>query len=165
MKKNMSVSATATVLMILLLRWQGSSLQTIISPHGIVDLEFAATPLRLQQLLQVWKRSAVTANIWLDFLFIVSYVLFLSMSSEFCAMKWPAGVMREVGHTLTRVSFIAGLLDIAENLLMLQSLSGNFTTTSLQLTSYCAAVKFTLAAVIIFYLVVSLPVVLKKNKL
>jgi hypothetical protein len=164
MKKNLSVAAVATVVMIVLLRWQGSGLQTTISPHGIVDLEFAGSPLRLQQLVQAWHLSEAKVNIWLDFLFIVSYVMFLSIATELCAMKWPAGIMREVGLTLIRVAYMAGLLDIAENLLMLQSLAGIFTTTSLQLTSYCAAVKFTLAALILVYLIVSLPVAIRKNK-
>lgn len=164
MKKNLFVAAIASVLMIVIMRWQGSSLKTINSPRAIVDLEFANTPLRLHELLPFWDISVVKVNIWLDFLFIVSYVLFLSIASELCAMEWPAGIMRQMGLTLVRVAYMAGILDIAENLLMLQTLAGNFTVTSLQLTYYCAAVKFTLAAIIVLYLLVSLPVVIRKNK-
>lgn len=163
MKKDISVAAIASVLMIAVLRWQGSSLQTVISPGAIIDLEFAKSQHRLVELLSVWNISVVTTNIWLDFLFIVAYTIFLSMASEFCAMKWPGGIMQDMGHTLARVAYMAGILDIAENLLMLQSIAGNFTATSLQLTYYCAAVKFTLAAIILLYLLVSLPVVIRKN--
>jgi hypothetical protein len=63
-------------------------------------------------------------------------------------MKWPAGIMRQAGLTLARVAYMAGILDIAENLLMLQTIGGNYTTASLSLTYYCAAVKFTLAAIV-----------------
>ncbi|MCW3087854.1 MAG: hypothetical protein JWQ78_1240 [Sediminibacterium sp.] len=72
--------------------------------------------------------------------------------------------MRQIGLTLVRVAYIAGLLDIAENLLMLQTLAGNSTTTSLELTYYCAASKFTLVAIILLYLLVSLPIAVRKNK-
>ena len=163
MKKNLSVAAVASVLMIVILRWQGSSLKTIHSPRAIVDLEFAGTPLRLYELLAGWDHSVVKVNIWLDFLFIVSYVLFLSVASELCAMKWGTSIMREIGLTLIRVAYMAGILDIAENLLMLQAVDGNFTNPSLQLTYYFAAVKFILAAIIVIYILVSLPVALRKK--
>lgn len=164
MKKNLSVAAIASVLMIVVLRLQGNSLKTLSAPLAIVDLEFANTQQRLQEVLQLWDLSVVKMNIWLDFLFIVSYVLFLSIAAEWCAMKWNAGIMRQIGLTLVRVAYIAGLLDIAENLLMLQTLAGNSTTTSLELTYYCAASKFTLVAIILLYLLVSLPIAVRKNK-
>lgn len=164
MKKNLSVAAVASVLMIIVLRWQGRSLKTPVSPGAIIDLEFADTPLRLQELLTVWNIYVVKGNIWLDFLFIVCYVLLLSIASEICARKWREEIMQQLGFTLARVAYMAGILDIAENLLMLQSVAGNFTPTSLQLTYYCAAVKFILVALILLYLLVSLPVAMRKNK-
>lgn len=162
MKKNLAVASMASVLMMIVLQWQGSSLNTTVSPKAIVDLELAGSPSRLAELLAVWDISVVKMNIWLDFLFIVSYVLFLSIASEGCALRWPAGIMRQMGLTLARVAYMAGILDIAENLLMLQTVAGNFTTTSLQLTYYCAVLKFTLAAVVLVYLLVSLPAVIRK---
>ena len=165
MNKKLSVAAIASFLMFVALRWQGAGLKTNTSPRAIIDLEFADKPQRLQELLFNWDLSVVKINIWLDFLFIVSYVLFLSIASEICAMKWPAGIMRQMGLTLIRVAYAAGILDIAENLFMLQSIDGNFTFTSLQLTYYCAAVKFTLAAIILLYLLVSMPVAIRKDKI
>jgi len=164
MKKNLTLAAVASVVIIIILRWQGSSLKTPISPRAIVDLEFAVSPQRLNELLFVWNTSVVKVNIWLDFLFIVSYVLFLSIAAAFCALKWPAGIMRQMGLTLARAAYLAGILDIAENLLMLQSIAGYFTITSLQLTYYCAAVKFILAALVLLFLLASLPVAFRKNK-
>ena len=163
MNKKLSVAAIASFLMFVALRWQGAGLKTNTSPRAIIDLEFADKPQRLQELLFNWDLSVVKINIWLDFLFIVSYVLFLSIASEICAMKWPAGIMRQMGLTLIRVAYAAGILDIAENLFMLQSIDGNFTFTSLQLTYYCAAVKFSLAAFVLLYLLVSLPGVIRKK--
>lgn len=165
MKKNLPVAAIASFLMMVVLRWQGASLKTTTSSRAIVDLEFADTSQRLHELLLNWDISVVKMNIWLDFLFIVSYVLLLSIASEICAMKWPAGIMRQAGLILARVAFAAGILDIAENLFMLQSIAGNFTVASLQLTYYCAAVKFSLAAIILLYLLVSLPLAIRKNKI
>ncbi|MCK9403143.1 MAG: hypothetical protein M0Q26_07065 [Chitinophagaceae bacterium] len=164
MKKNLSVSAIALFLMFMLMRWQGGSLKTVNSPRAIVDLEFANTPQKLHDLLIGWEISVVKMNVWLDFLFIVAYVTFLSVAAEFCAMKWPVGMGRKAGLWLARLAYLAGVLDIAENLLMLQSVAGHFNPASLQLTYYCAVTKFSLAALVISYLLISLPFAIRKNK-
>jgi hypothetical protein len=59
------------------------------------------------------------------------------------------------------VSIVAGMFDIVENLLMLQTISGNFTTLSLQLTFYCAAFKFVLIGIVFLYFIISVPVSIK----
>ncbi len=166
MKKKLSVSAIAVLLMIICMRIQGSVLKTHTSPRAIVDLEFADTPKRLHELMTMtgWDISVVKTNIWLDFLFIVSYVLFLSIAAEATAIKWKEGVGQKIGFWLARIAYLAGILDIAENLLMLQSVAGNYTDTSLQLTYYCAAVKFILAGLVVLYLLISLPVSFRKDK-
>ena len=146
------------------MRWQGADLQNTVSLHGIVDLEFANTSQRLYELLSRWELSMVKMNIRLDFLFIVAYTLFFSIASESCAEKWPEKtVPRQAGFFFARVAYVAGVLDIAENLLMLQSINGNFTGVSLQITFYCAVIKFLLLAVIIIYLLASLPFVIRKK--
>lgn len=164
MKKRLSVTAIATLLMIVAMRWQGNSLQTPASPNGIINLEFANTSQKLHDLLIGWDMSVVKMNIWLDFLFIVAYVAFLSVASEYCAIKWSKGFGQKLGLWLARLAFVAGILDIAENLLMLQTVAGNYNTASLQLTFYCAAFKFALAGLIVLYLLISLPVAIRKTK-
>ena len=164
MKKKLSVSAIAVLFMIILMRVQGSSLKTVTSPRAIVDLEFADTPQRFQDLMLHWDISVVKMNIWLDFLFIVTYVLFLSIAAELTANKWGEGFAQKTGFWLARIAYVAGVLDIAENLLMLQSVAGNYTNTSLQLTAYCAAGKFILAGLVLLYLLISLPVSIRKSK-
>ena len=164
MKKNISVAALGSLLMIIILRLQGSSLKTTASPRAIVDLEFANTTQRLYELLHHWDIAVVKMNIWLDFLFIVAYVLFLSIASELTAAKWPENnMLSKTGLLLAKLAYAAGIFDIAENLLMLQSIAGNYTAASLQLTFYCAAIKFILVAIIILYLFISLPVIIRKK--
>lgn len=164
MKKNLSVATLLSVIMILVLRWQGSSLVTTTSTGGILNLEFAGTPERLAELLSRWDIMVVKINIWLDFLFIVAYVLFLSVAAEICAEKWPErSVPRQTGYFLAKLAYLAGMFDIAENLLMLQSIQGNYSNTSLQFTFYFAAIKFLLAGIIVVYLIASLPFIIRKK--
>jgi hypothetical protein len=165
MKKNLSVAAIGTALMVILMRWQGSSLKTDISKKGIVDLEFADTRERMHELLMRWDTSVVKMNIWLDFLFIVAYVLLLSIAAELCAAKWTiSSTPQKIGVWMARAAYVAGVFDIAENLLMLQTVAGNYTNTSLELTFYCASIKFILVGLVFFYCIISIPVVFRKNK-
>ncbi len=164
MYKRFYISAVACFGMIFIMQWQGGALKTGFSPLGIVDLELADNTQRLQELLMGWNIAMVKANIWLDFLFIVSYVLFLSIAAELSAMRWLQPYMKKAGLMMARLAYLAGILDIAENLLMLQSMAGNYTKASLQLTYYCAYSKFFLAGLILLYLLISIPVMVRKNK-
>jgi hypothetical protein len=116
------------------------------------------------ELLSRWDITTVKTNIWLDFLFIISYVLFLSVAAELCAERWPENsVPQQAGLFFARMAYLAGMFDVIENLLMLQSIQGNYTVTSLQFTFYFAAIKFLLAGVIIVYLIASLPFIIRKK--
>lgn len=164
MKKNLSISALAAILMVVVMQWQGHVLKSTSSKLGIVNLEFADTTARLHELLAHWDLAVVKINIWIDFLFIVTYVSFFAIACVYAAMKWPDGSgLQQAGMVLARLAFAAGVFDIAENLLMLQSVGGNYTDTSLVLTWYCAAIKFLLVAVILLYLLLSLPKILGKK--
>ena len=165
MRQKLIVAAFASVLMIAVLRFQGASLTTLNSSRGIVDLELATKPSQVSALMDSWDLTVVKMNIWLDFLFIVSYVAFLALASEAVSSKWKNQGMRVIGLTLARVALVTGVLDIGENLLMLQTIAGNFTLVSLQLTHYFATIKFTLAAIVIIYLLISIPVIFRNTKL
>ncbi len=164
MKRNLSIVSLFTFIMIVAMRWEGAALKTPATPRAILDLEFADSPHRLEQVLTAWNPVVVKGNIWLDFLFIVGYVLFLSIAAQYAAMSWPAGPFRKAGLWMARAAYLAGVLDIAENLLMLQSIAGNYTHFSLQLTFYCAAIKFIVAGIIVLYLLFSLPVMIHPKK-
>ena len=164
MKQKLLITAFACVLMFAALRWQGASLVTTVSSKGIVDLEMATNPSQIRVLMDTWDLQVAKMNIWIDFLFIVSYVAFLAFAAESASANWKNQGMRIIGLTLARVAVVAGVLDIGENLLMLQTIAGNFTLISLQMTHYFATIKFTLAAIVLIYLLISLPVILRNNK-
>ncbi len=163
MKRKLTLSAIASVILFIVLRFQGAALKTPISKRAIVDLEFADTPIRVQELFAVWNMQTVRINVWIDFLFIIAYVSFLSLASKATALKWKSNSFKQIGYTCSRLAFVAGLFDVCENILMLQTTAGDFTTVSLQLTFYCAAIKFLFTGFIILYLLISLSVVVKNK--
>jgi hypothetical protein len=164
MRQKLIVAAFASVLMMAALQWQGASLKRNITPRGIIELEMATQPRQIHLLNEVWDKTVVKMNIWIDFIFIVSYVAFLALASEAVSSKWKNPGFKMMGLTLARVAVVAGVLDIGENLLMLQTLAGNFTVISLQMTHYFATIKFTLVAIVLLYLLISIPVSLRNNK-
>ena len=164
MQKKISIAALGTFFMFIVLRWQGSTLQTTTSPRAIIDLEFANTAGRLHELLMRWDIHVVRINIWFDFIFIIAYTFFLSLCAEMYASKWQANsFLSRAGYLFTRLAYAAGIFDIAENLLMLQSIAGNYTENSLQLTFYCATIKFILVFFIFLYLIISFPLGFRKK--
>lgn len=164
MKKQIAIAAISCLVVIVLMRVQGAGLTTAITPRGILDLEFANSPARLTTVLAAWEQATVTGNIWIDFLFIPAYVLLLSLAVAAVAAKRNKGFLRGAGVFLQRAAFVAGVLDIAENLLMLQSIAGNYTPDSLWLTYYCALIKFGIVFCILLYLLISTPLIFRKNK-
>ena len=162
MKRRLPLAAICSLMMFIVLRFQGAALKTPISKKAIVDLEFADTSQRVQELFAVWNIQTVRINVWIDFLFIIAYVSFLSLASKSIALKWKNNSVKQIGYIFSRLAFVAGLFDVCENILMLQTTSGTYTPSSLQLTFYCATIKFILAGLILLYLLTSLSVTVKK---
>lgn len=148
MKRNLLISFLLLVLMIIVMRWQGSSLITPQSPKGILDLEFAKTPERFQQLRLFWNQETVLQNIYLDFLFLAAYTWFLVTACK--------AVNNSKSTVFSALAISAGAFDVLENFLMMLVLNGRFSPTVLQIVYYCAAVKFVLAGIVVGYLILSL---------
>lgn len=141
--------------MVIVMRWQGAGLILPNTPSGILALEFANTPEKLGYVLSFWNKSTVQLNIYLDFLFIVAYTWFFVVASAISAIKWQWSWMQLFGKMCIRLAFLAGILDIVENILMLQSVSGYYNSYSLHLTWYCAAIKFGIVILILSYILIT----------
>jgi hypothetical protein len=164
MKKDVWIALLGTVVMIIVMRMQGSSLITDLSPRGIIDLEFADAADRLAELVATLDLSAVRINIWLDFGFIFFYTWFFFLAAKRIALRWaPRNEFRRTGFFLAKAAFVAGILDVAENILMLKSIGGDYTAFSLQATFYCAWIKFMIILFVLLYFMVSLPRIIRKS--
>ena len=153
MKRKWLLSFFAMLLMIFVMRWQGQTLVTEVSPRGIIDLEFARTTARLQQLQQAWFLKDLQLNILLDFVFIGAYTFFF-VNTAFHIKKgrdWT-----RIGYAFVWLAFVAGLLDVVENILMYLAFTKSVGASSLNLIYYCAMAKFSLIALLLLYFVISL---------
>jgi len=164
-KQPIYIAALFCILMMSAMRWQGAVLKTVDSPRAIVDLELANEPQRVQALLSNWNIQDVRLNIQIDFLFIVAYTFFLALAADGMATKWQFPTMQFLGRLMARLAFIAGILDIAENLLMLQTIEQHYSHLSLSLTRSVALTKFGLVGLVLLYLLISIPNLFKKKTL
>lgn len=142
-----------SLIMIVVLRWQGKELMTPLTPSGILALEFANTPEKLVSVVSVWNQETVQNNILIDFLFIMAYTWFFILGVAKCISQWSHRFMQQLGATGIRMAFLAGILDITENILMLQSINGHYSLSSLQLTMYCAAIKFGIVILLLLFII------------
>ncbi|MBL0884511.1 MAG: hypothetical protein IBJ16_14410 [Chitinophagaceae bacterium] len=149
------LSALFSLILIFVLRWQGKELITALTPNGILALEFANTPEKLATVLSIWNKQAVQNNILLDFLFVIAYTAFFIFGVANSAVQWTNRFMQQLGATGIRMAFLAGILDVVENILMLQSINGYYSLWSLQLTWYCAAIKFGIVILLLLFMLLT----------
>ena len=153
---HLKLSAAATAISFGWLRWQGASLFTDESKGGIVDLEMADTPEKLQHLLGLWNKQVAVNNIYIDFLFIPCYALFLAVCCKYMAEKIVRPSYQIWANRLVKLLVVAALFDVVENILMLMSIAGNYTPETLLLTRLIASCKFLLVGLAILYILFGL---------
>jgi len=135
------------------MRWQGQVLVNPVSPKGIIDLEFAKTPEKLSTLKAVWIKKDVKTNIYLDFLFIISYTWFFILTCLYIKKRTSTNTIAWVFIT---IAVLAGMLDLIENCLMLFAIDHSNNARALKFTYYFALLKFILIGILIFYLILSI---------
>ena len=150
---------TGTLCLLLVMRWHGQLLSSFSqSPAGIVSLELAKTKERTDAIVQAWASYSsadvvqhAVQNTQIDFVFLLFYSLLLFALCHSCSLQ-QRGAQQLISQILSIGALKAGLLDVAENLLLLQSLKGNSTDVSAWCTWLFATVKFALVAVTILWL-------------
>ena len=162
MKKNWLLPLAFLVVMIIIMRYQGLALVTPVSPLGILDLEFARTDKRLQELRMFWNTDHLFTNIYLDFLFIISYVWFL-VSVSLRIQKRPG--WERAGKWAASFALAAGFFDVLENFLMIMIYQERFDSILLQMVFFLAVLKFALILLVLFFILAVIPFIyFKKQK-
>jgi hypothetical protein len=146
------------------MRIQGTPLITSISPRGIIDLEFARIPSLFNQMLQRMGQTNVLINIFLDFIFIISYWLFFTVSFNKLSAGRAAGILGMQGGHYALIS-VAAVLDIIENISMLICLSAGATKFWVYLTYVVALIKFLAVGLAILHLLILLLLFFTKRKI
>lgn len=138
-----------------IMQFQGRSLKTALNPIGIIDLELADTVLEFNTVLMNWNVDTVRLNIWIDFMFIAAYTFFFVQSLRLLIINHRFYWLQQIGKILLALAYLAAVLDIVENILMLGGIAGQYSANSVFATAVVASTKFAFIAVILLYLVLS----------
>jgi len=145
-----------TLLVMVILNWVGRPLTTPAAPNGIISYEFAGSVQRAEEILISWGsdgRIHAAFSLGLDFLFILVYITSIGLA---CA--WAGEELRRRGWPLQRMGValawgvcLAGILDVIENFGLTKMLLETVSSPWPQLSAACAAGKFLLIALALFY--------------
>lgn len=147
------VAFALVVLITIVFGFTGIPLNTDAAPSGIISFELAGSAVRVEEIFSSWDSSArerAAFNLGLDFLFIPAYVSAVIIGIHLAAEK-VQGRFSAWCSWLTGGVFLAGLLDIIENIALLTILFQSPTAPWPIIAKFCAIPKFTLIFMGIIY--------------
>ena len=120
-------------------------LQTGSAPQGIVSFQMAGTAEQAHAILRSWRSDGILwahISLWLDFLFIPTYVLALVQLTRHFTRDRPGVRERIIARWIRTLFVAAGLSDATENVLLLSNFNPPTDAVSLSAT-ICALIKYT----------------------
>lgn len=164
-KIKFTVSIIGTLVMFYVMSTTGKPLITNATPLGILNLEFAYHPQKIEQIMSAWKNLIDTAliNTYWDFLYLFFYAFLLVNICTFIHHRLTI-TYGKVGLLFGRLAILAAFLDGIENGFMLNVLNNNYNVTSLQLMVGASVLKWIIVLAVILYSLVGLMLVILKSK-
>ncbi|MDI9246529.1 hypothetical protein [Marinobacter sp. CHS3-4] len=141
----LSVSLLVTVMLFVVLVLVNQPLQTSPAPKGIISLQMAGSLDHVREILASWNGEGMAwarASLWLDFAFAPAYVLTLLLLTRHLSRDRPGVRERTVTRWVRGMFIGAGTCDVAENILLLNSLESPSESLNLAATLFALA-KFT----------------------
>ncbi len=143
-----------SVIFMILLRIQGSALNTPVSPHGILSLEFAYHASDTTLIVAAWHdglHSTFGWNMVLDFIFIFFYAGFFYLTCLY--YSWTIPGWKKVASLMSVGALVAGGMDVLENILMIFSFNGAVASFTSHATYFLAAIKFVLVILSVIFII------------
>jgi hypothetical protein len=126
-----------------------------VTPRGIIDLELAATVDHATEIYNAWHphltKRAIN-NTGIDFLFIVSYSMFLYSSARLTSRL---STLKKSGLFISKLMVVAAIFDVLENVLMFSTLSAHFKKEIVAATYIFASLKFAFIGIGLLYIVIT----------
>lgn len=149
----LAVFTVLTIVMAIVLGFQGASLRTHDVPRGIGDFELAGTKECAAKIMKAWGAEGIRVaivNTLLDFLFIPCYTTMLALIFFWLAsLTKHLPVIPVVLLVWAWLMWVAGILDVIENLCMLGMLTAGANAILARIAQVCATVKFVITVLLI----------------
>jgi len=148
---------TALLLSFWLLRGVLSPLVNDVNKSGIIGFELAHHLEQSQTIMSSWDKSATknaTLSLYYDFAFLMAYSSFIALViARIYSLFSPSSFVYKLGAILCVSAFLAGLMDIVENIALLRLLDGDLQQIWSSTAYYSAVVKFSLLGLCLLYVV------------
>ena len=167
-KRAIIITLVMSAILLLAMRTLDAPLRTHSAPGGIVSFELAKNYEVSRHILGSWSAAAklnAALSLGLDFLFLIVYALFLSLSciQIAAAHKDDHPIIFRVGIVLAWAQFLAAILDVIENLALINLLLNSSHRWLPFLARWCAIVKFSIVGAGLIFITGGLMVIgLKK---
>ena len=143
------VSLLMSAILLFAMRTIDAPLRTRMAPRGIVSFELAKNYDTSQQILNSWNAEAkinAALSLGLDFLFLISYALFISVSciQVGAAIKVDHSIFLKTAIVLSWAQLLAASFDAIENLALIQLLLNSSRQWLTGLARWCAVLKFSI---------------------
>lgn len=145
MRLPMKVAMVAAVALFAALMAINQPLQTAAAPQGIFSFQLAGTAEQAHAILLSWRGDKIALaqlSLWLGLLFVVTYLAALLQLTRHFTRDRPGVRERMIARWVRTMFVIAGLSDLAENLVLLNNFNPPTDTMSLTAT-LLALVKVT----------------------
>jgi hypothetical protein len=138
-----------SVILLLVMRTLDTPLRTHKAPRGIISFELAKDDEASQQIMDSWSIEAkvnAALSLGLDFLFLITYALFISFSCIQVAavLKDEHSIFFNLAVVLAWAQFLAAILDAIENIALIHLLLNSSRKWLPYLARWCAIVKFSI---------------------
>jgi hypothetical protein len=180
-KTKIFLSLGGTLVMVFIMGSTGKPLKTPATPGGILHLEFAYNQQKAEAILQAWstpvaalnttgttdmrsKINQAKINTWWDFLFLFFYSYLFYTLCFFVYEQFKPSRFGNAGRQLAKLSIIAGLLDIVENIFMFSVLNHTYVNWYLPIMVFVSSLKWLLVAVILLYCLIGFGKLALKNR-
>jgi hypothetical protein len=126
------------------------------SPNGIMSFEFAKKVSVSSEIIKTWKAQDVLVlaglNTGFDFLYLLSYSLFISIVIYLLSIRWNNHVIHKIARLFMWLILFAAFFDIIENISLIKLLLGDHSQTWTSIAFYSASVKFSIVFICFAYI-------------
>lgn len=165
-KLSWTLLISGTLVMMVILQQTGKHLINPFTPLGIINLELAPSKTSVKNILNIWSTRedgqvdqiyVAKKNTYIDFVFILFYVTLLFQTTRhYTGTFHKRSFLAGCGRILTPLPFVAGILDIFENIGILMSLNNKISSNVVHLTFTSSLLKWIIVAIVLFYLLVAI---------
>jgi hypothetical protein len=131
------------------------------TPDGIIGFELVKNIHEARIMLDIWGdkgRIVAAFSLGIDYLFLISYSLFLGLTSYILALNLNNrfNLLSKIGHIASWLILLAGIYDAIENFALFKIMTGCQLSIWATTAWFFASIKFAIVYAVLIYIVLAL---------